>query len=183
MWNTKKEIRIQKSGLRRGFTLAEGLVASVVLAVAVGGIIAPISASYQQTQTVKQSSIAISMAQQLMDEILSKPFADPSDLSTTPGPEADEPTRAAYDNIDDYHGYHDSTDSSASDFIKTAAGQTIGWNSTDIYRRSVTVEYRATPAGAAVIAGDYVVVKVTVTMPHGHQISVQRMICQYPRGS
>ena len=179
MWNIKREVR---RGFRRGFTLAEGLVAAVVLAVAVGGIIAPMSASYQQTQTVQQTSIAISMAQQLMDEILSKPFADPSDLSTTLGPEADEPNRAAFDNIDDYHGYHDSTDSNATDFIKTSSGQTIGWISTDIYRRSVTVEYRATPAGAAVVAGDYAVVKVTVTMPHGHQVSVQRMICQYPRG-
>src|SRR5258705_6142973 len=76
MWNIKREVRSQKSevrrGFRRGFTLAEGLVAAVVLAVAVGGIIAPMSASYQQTQTVQQTSIAISMAQQLMDEILSK---------------------------------------------------------------------------------------------------------------
>src|SRR5215212_511480 len=101
MWNIKTEVRSQKSEVRKGFTLAEGLVASVVLAVAVGGIIAPISASYQQTQTVKQSSIAISMAQQLMDEILSKPFADPSDLSTTLGPEADEGSRTLFDNVDD----------------------------------------------------------------------------------
>src|SRR5213083_640533 len=59
---------------RAAFTLAEGLIASVILALAVGGIIAPISASYQQTRTVKQTSIAISMAQQLLDEILSKPY-------------------------------------------------------------------------------------------------------------
>src|SRR6266513_2767391 len=148
-----------RTDVKRGFTLAEGLVASVVLALSVGSIIAPISASYQQTRTVAQTSIAISMAQQLMDEILSKPFADPTDLSTTLGPEADEPNRAAFDNIDDYHGYHDSTDANATDAIKMTSGQVVGWNSTDIYRRSVSVEYRSTPAGPAVAAGDYLVVK------------------------
>ena len=60
MRNIKTEVRSQKTEVRRGFTLAEGLIASVVLALAVGAIVTPISASYQQTQTVKQSSIAIS---------------------------------------------------------------------------------------------------------------------------
>jgi Tfp pilus assembly protein PilV len=183
MRNTRTEFRTQNSEFRRGFTLAEGLIAAVVLAVAVGGIMAPMSASYQQTRTVKQTSTAISMAQQLLDEIISRPFTDPTDMSTTLGPEANEPSRTSFDNIDDYHGYHDSTDSNASDFMKTVSGQTVGWNSTDIYRRSVQVEYRATPAGPAVAAGDYVVITIVVTMPHGHQVCVQRMVCKYPRGA
>src|SRR5258706_6431882 len=108
---------------RLGFTLAEGLLAVAVLAVAVGGIMAPISASYQQTRTVSQTTTAISLAQQLLDEILSKPFVDPTDLSTTLGPEADEPGRASFDNIDDYHGYHDTTDATKSDALKTSNGQ------------------------------------------------------------
>ena len=168
---------------RRGFTLAEGLLAVAVLAVAVGGIMAPISASYQQTRTVSQTTTAISLAQQLLDEILSKPFTDPTDLSTTLGPEADEPNRAAFDNMDDYSGYHDSTDSTASDSMKTAAGQSITWNSTDVYSRSVQMEYRTTRDGPPVASGDYLFISVTVTMPHGHQVSVQRMACRFTRGS
>src|SRR2546421_10312427 len=120
MRNIEVEFRTQNSEFRRskhragrGFTLAEGLLAVVVLSVAVGGIMAPISASYQQTRAVSQTTTAISMAQQLLDEILSKPFVDPTDLSTTLGPEADELNRAAFDNMDDYHGYHDTTDSTA----------------------------------------------------------------------
>src|SRR6266571_3802220 len=150
-----------------GFPLAEGLLAVVVLAVAVGGIMAPISASYQQTRSVSQTTTAISLAQQLLDEILSKPFVDPSDLSTTLGPEADEPNRAAFDNIDDYHGYHDTTDATASDSMKTASGQAITWNSTDVYSRSVQMEYRTIRDGPATATGDYMVITVTVTMPHG----------------
>src|SRR6266487_2532098 len=81
------------------FTLAEGMMAVVVLAMAVGAMMGPLTASYQQTRTVKQTTTAISMAQQLLDEILSKPFVDPTDLSTTLGPEADELNRTAFDNI------------------------------------------------------------------------------------
>ena len=170
-------------GQRSAFTLAEGLLAAVVLAVAVAGLMAPMSASYQQTRNVKQTAQAISMAQQLLDEIISRPFADPTDLSTTLGPEADETGRTYFDNIDDYHGYHDSTDSKAADFMKAVGGQSIGWNSADIYRRSVTVEYRSTPAGAAVATGDFVVVCVKVTMPHGQQVSVWRLVGRFPRGT
>ncbi len=143
----------------------------------------PISASYQQTRSVSQTTTAISMAQQLLDEILSKPFVDPTDLSTTLGPEADEPGRASFDNIDDYHGYHDTTDATKSDAMKTSTGQAITWNSTDVYSRSVQMEYRATPSGAAVMSGDYLMITVTVTMPRGQQVSAQRMVCRYTRGT
>jgi len=173
-------LSIRKS--RKGFTLAEGLLAVVVLAVAVGGIMGPISASYQQTRTVSQTTTAVSMAQQLLDEILAKPFADPTDSSTTLGPEADEPNRASFDNMDDYHGYHDTTDPAQSDAMKTSSGQAITWNSTDIYSRSVQMEYRTTPSGAATTSGDYLMITVTVTMPHGHQVSVQRLACRFTRG-
>jgi len=131
----------------KAFTLAEGMMAVVVLAMAVGAMMGPLTASYQQTRTVKQTTTAISMAQQLLDEILSKPFVDPTDLSMTLGPEADELGRASFDNMDDYNGYHDSTDTTAADSMKTAAGTTITWDSNEIYSRAVTVEYRATPDG------------------------------------
>lgn len=185
MLSINKKFRIQNSGfrIRNGFTLAESLIAVVVLMVAVGGIMAPISASYSQTRTVKQTTTAISLAQQLMDEVLSKPFVDPTDLTTTLGPEANEPDRTSFDNIDDYHGYHDTTNSTATDSMKTASGAAISWSGDDVYSRSVSVEYRTTPDGPAAAAGDYLVVTVTVTMPHNHKVSVARMVCRYTRGS
>jgi len=183
MRSIEKEFRSQNSQFRRGFTLAEGLIAVLVLSLAVGAMMGPISASYQQTRTVQQTTTAVTMAQQLLDEILSKPFVDPSDLSTTLGPEADETSRAAYDNMDDYNGYHDTTNATASDAMKTASGTAITWNSNDVYSRAVTMEYRATPDGTAVAAGDYLMVKVTVTMPHNNKVTVQRMACRYTRGN
>jgi Tfp pilus assembly protein PilV len=180
MLSINRRLAIQPA---RGFTLAEGMLAVVVLAMAAGAMMGPLSASYQQTRTMAQSTTAISMAQQLLDEILSKPFVDPSDLTTTPGPEADEPSRASFDNIDDYHGYHDTTDTTAANAIKTSSGQTVAWNSPDTYSRAVTVEYRATPDGPAVAVGDYLVVSVKVTMPHGHEVTVQRLACRFTRGN
>ena len=183
MLSTKDEFRTRKSEFRRGFTLAESLIAVVVLTIAVGAMMGPLSASYQQTRTVSQTTTAITLAQQLLDEILSKPFIDPTDLSTTLGPEADEPSRAAFDNMDDYNGYHDSTNTNASDAMKTASGSTVAWNSSDTYSRAVTMEYRATPDGPAVASGDYLVVSVTVTMPHNNKVTVQRIACRYTRGN
>jgi prepilin-type N-terminal cleavage/methylation domain-containing protein len=159
----------------KGFTLIEALMAAVILAVAVGGIVAPIAASYQQTRNVKQTSIALSMAQQLLDEIVARPFTDPTDSSVVLGPDAGETTRPTFDNIDDYHGYQDTTDSSSSKSMKTLSGETIAWDSSEIYRRDVTLEYRATPAGPPAAFGDFLVITVKVT--------VKRLVARYPRGT
>jgi Tfp pilus assembly protein PilV len=167
-----------------GFTLIEALIAAVILAAAVGAMVAPMSATYIQTRTIQQTNIALSMAQQLLDEVVSRHYADPTDASVvTLGPDSAESGRATFDNMDDYHGYQDSTDPSASNAMKTISGDAIDWKTTDVYRRSVTVEYRNTPAGPAVAAGDFILISVEVTMPTGQKLSVARLIAKYPRGA
>ena len=89
---------------RAGFTLAEAMIASIVLAVATIGISSSIGASYQQDQSVQQMSTAIALNRQLMEEISAKPFDDPNGTSAL-GPETGESTRSLYDNVDDYNGY------------------------------------------------------------------------------
>jgi type II secretory pathway pseudopilin PulG len=172
MWNT-----------RRGFTLTEGLIAAVILAAAVGGMLAPMSATYQQSRIIKQSNIAISMAQQLLDEVVSRHFLDPNDSSMVKGPDSGEATRSTYDNIDDYHNYSDTTDPAASNSIKTLSGDAIDWKSSEVYTRSVNIEYRATPTGPATASGDFAMVTVKVRMPSGQSVSVSRLVARYPRGS
>src|SRR5688572_22983878 len=100
---------------RAGLTLAESLIACVVLAIAVAGMMAPIAASHQQSRAAESSATCASLARQLMDEIVARPFVDPTDQSTTLGPEAGELTHAQFDNIDDFHGYRDSSDGSVGD--------------------------------------------------------------------
>ena len=52
----------------------EGLTASVVLVILVVGVVGSLSTSYQQSQSVRANSTAVTLARQLVDEIVSKPF-------------------------------------------------------------------------------------------------------------
>src|SRR5690349_12721675 len=92
-------------GARGGFTLAEALLASVVLAVAVLGISQLTGASSQQSEALRQDARAVALARELMEEIASKPFTDPSIANANEeyqlGPDTGETSsRSTWDNID-----------------------------------------------------------------------------------
>jgi MSHA pilin protein MshD len=86
------------------FTLIEALLAAVILAMAVSAIAMPFTAGAQNEQVDARRTLAVSLAQEMMEEILTKPFDDPAGVMT-PGPEPGETSRNTFDNIDDYHGY------------------------------------------------------------------------------
>jgi len=90
-----------------GFTLAEAVLAAAVLAMTVSAIILPFSASVMNQQAEARITMATCLAEEMMEEILSKPFRDP-DGSSSPGPESGESARDDFDNMDDYHGYSES---------------------------------------------------------------------------
>ncbi len=97
--------RPRPRGESRGFTLVEVLAAAAILAFVVVVITQTISTGHVQTADARHQARALFLAEALMEEILRLPYTDPSDGSTTLGPESNETTRAAYDNADDYHGY------------------------------------------------------------------------------
>src|SRR6266480_2651488 len=99
---------------RRAFTLAEALIASVVLAASVIGISSVISASYQNSSGYGNSATALGLAQELMEEISSKPTVLASGVTNQPGWPI-QTDRTQYDTVDDYNGYSDISSS-----IKTA---------------------------------------------------------------
>ena len=172
----------------RGFTLVEGLLAAAVLGVATVAVVGPIMAARQQSASIAGDAAALALARQLMEEIAAKPYADPDDGNIILGPEATEPSRAYFDNVDDYHGYTDSTQT-----LRTVDGQNAALameatvNATTVtteppteelpspsptpapqqrkleFARRVSVEYRAGPQGPKVAAGDFAVVTVRVT--------------------
>jgi Tfp pilus assembly protein PilV len=162
---------------RGGFTLAEGLIASVVLAFAAAGISASLGASYQQNESVEQMATSVALARELMEEISAKPFDDPNGTSAL-GPETGETSRALFDNVDDYHGYTDTTDSTSERTITSFAGTAVSVGNGQVYTRSVAVEYRTTPSGSAATSGDFALVTVTVTPPAGKQLVVSRMFAR-----
>ena len=50
-------------------------------------------------------TLAANLAQDLLDEIIARPFYDPDTPDDmTPGPELGESSRPLFDNADDYHG-------------------------------------------------------------------------------
>ncbi len=82
-----------------GFTLLEALLASVVLAIVVGAIVVPFTAGAGNTAHDARMTLAVNLAQDLIEEILSKPFSDPD------GTETGETGRSKWDDMDDYNGY------------------------------------------------------------------------------
>src|ERR1041384_4412592 len=112
----------------RGFTLAESLLASVVLAIAVVGICGATSASFQQSQALQQRMTAAALGDQLIEEISAKPYLDPTTQQTTQGNAST--NRQSYDNIGDYGGYSDTTAA-----LRDLQGQTVSLG-TELYRRA-----------------------------------------------
>jgi len=160
-----------RSPAASGFTLAESLVASVILAVAAIAIVAPIMAARQQTAAADTTSEALSLARQLLEEITAKPFSDPTDGNTVLGPEADETGRSLFDNVDDYSGYSDSSSG-----LSMLSGVGVNPTSSVQYTRTVSVEYRASPSSPAVSSGDFALVTVTVTPSQGGPVQLSQLV-------
>src|SRR5262249_17062838 len=92
---------------RRGaFTLAESLLAAVVLAIAVVGISSALMASQQQSRAMADDAIAVTLAPQPMEEIAAVPVVL-SDGTTGASGWPTDTTRAHYDTVNDFNGYRD----------------------------------------------------------------------------
>jgi prepilin-type N-terminal cleavage/methylation domain-containing protein len=154
---------------RRGFTLAESLIASVVLAVAVIGISWTLAASYQQSAVRGNKTTALSLGQQLMEEIASKPM-DPPTSTDHGGWSAGYTNRKDYDTIDDYNGYTD-----VSSALPLNDGNSIDAGDGGSYTRTVTVTQNAVPTGMTGTAADFMLVTVKVAMPHGQSTSLSQL--------
>lgn len=118
-----------------GFSLVEAAISSII----VGGVLVAslnvIGAAAMTRHRLAQGQRARLLATDLMSELLSLPYADPTlGAGASPGPEPGEVsgTRALFDDVDDYHGWSASPPQS-----KDGAPLTdfAGWN------RSVTCRY------------------------------------------
>jgi hypothetical protein len=155
---------------RGGFSLAEGLVASAILAIAVVGIAGPLGAAHEHANILQERSAAIVLARQLLGEIAAKPLLD-GGTTCHLGPEAGETDHTKYDSADDYNGYADSTAT-----MRDLSGNLVGFDTANPYNRAVTVQYRTTIGGAATTSGDFALVTVTITTPHKQLVSVSRLL-------
>lgn len=117
------------------FTLLEALVACSLLAVAIIGITVPFVAAVRSEQVDANNTSASRLAQELMEEILSKKFTDATS-SPKNGPEPGETDRFTYDSINDYDAYYE-----APGQIRNYLGQAISDPSTTGLSRKVSVTY------------------------------------------
>jgi prepilin-type N-terminal cleavage/methylation domain-containing protein len=158
----------------RGFTLAESLVASVVLAIAVVAVAGTLTATYQSLSAGAGTSEAVAMARQLIEEIAAKPFFVNAPAVDSAGFAGGNLNRATFDTIDDYHGF---TDTSSA--IKKLDGATVATGSSGggIYTRSVSITTGVRPIGHTTApAADFALVTVTVTKPSGEQIKMSQLV-------
>ena len=159
---------------RSAFTLAEALVASVVLVVAVTGASTAIISSQQETSVQQQGTVSVALARQLMEEIASRPLLLPDGTAVWPTVT----NRSSYDTINDYNGYTDvisapiyhtnsaSTTANFSSALPSVTVATGGASSVSLsanqYVRTVSVSYPTSIFGKTVTAGDFAIISVTV---------------------
>ena len=93
---------------RRGFTLIEAMTAVVLTSIACSAMLYSVSQAIQASNASLGTSRANLLAQDLMNEISARRWADPSYPSHW-GPESGETrtkTRAAFNDLDDYDGWN-----------------------------------------------------------------------------
>ena len=89
--------RIRHRRAARGFTLVEVVIAIVVIAAALTGLFVVMTQTTAKSADPMIVTQAHAIAEAYLEEILLRPYADPSPL----GSEAGE-TRATFDDVDDY---------------------------------------------------------------------------------
>src|SRR5437867_90903 len=156
---------------RRGFTLAESLTASVVLAASVVALSGAMSASYQQSSQQGETAVALDLARELMEEIASKPMFIAAPYNDYPGWSSGQHDRSKYDTVDDYNGYLDTSSA-----IAMADGTTIDAGNGDVYTRMVSVQSNAKPTGLTGTSSDFSLATVTVMMPHGQTVTISQLM-------
>ncbi len=157
-----------------GFTLIESLLAAVILMAAISAIVLPFAVGARNEQIDARMCLAASLAQEMMEEILSKPFDDPQGASL-PGPEAGETRRSKFDNVDDYHGYTEGPGQ-----IADSTGAIINTPGADGLSRSVTAEY--VYVSGQDVSKPATFVRVTVTVSHRDVplITLARLVYKIP---
>ena len=133
----------------RGFTLIELVVSITVLAIAVGGMLAAVSAINANSATTMVSEQATAIAAAYLNEVLQKPF----------GAADGQVTRSTLDVVDDYAGLtdvgvHDQTGAAVAGLalytvrIQVGAGALGGVPAAQLREVDVTVSH---PSGVTVV--------------------------------
>lgn len=90
----------------RGVTLVEAVASIIVLSIAIPPLVSLFTEVAAHDAHHTQQSVAVTYADALMEEVVSKAFEDPGEATGSFGTE--EGSRAAFDDIDDFDGLSNS---------------------------------------------------------------------------
>jgi prepilin-type N-terminal cleavage/methylation domain-containing protein len=148
---------------RRGFTLAEVTVASLLVGVVMAGALAAAGAAVRSRRAAAAEQTAAHLGEMLLAEITALPYIDPEDPSSSRGPEGgEEGNRKKFDDADDYENY---TESDICDAENKKLDGYDGWT------RSVRVRWadRLTGENSTLSDTGLKRIEVTVTAPDGSE--------------
>jgi len=148
-----------------GFTLAEVLIASVVLAVSVAAVAQAISAGQQQVYAALHELRAGFVGEAMIEEILAKPYEDP-------GGGDGESVRADFDDMQDYDGF-----TQAVGEVTDHAGQSLP-PPYQRFGRSVSVTPATVSLDDLSASATGVTITVTVTDEGGRSWSYSRFVSE-----
>lgn len=144
----------------RGFTLIEMILAIVIIGVGLAGVLAAFNTTVKSSTDPLVHKQLLSVAEEMMEEILLKPFVDPegdtapSNAATSCGLAA--AARSAFDDVSDYHNYQTTGICDIDGAVVTGLGT---------FSLRVSIDAAATLGGL----GSGAVKKVTVVVTRGSE--------------
>lgn len=151
-----RENPLRRVKRRRGMTLAESAICVAIVGGALVAALSTVGAARASESKIADRALGSTLARALMSEILLLPYIEPTGTPTF-GPESGESgsNRAAFDDVDDYHGWSASPPQTK-DGAKRAA--IAGW------REEVRVEYVAGGDLQTPAVSDTGLKRITVTI-------------------
>jgi len=150
-------------------TIVECMIAMTILSVIVLVTCYTLAAGQQHIYEGNRLATAVRLGRDLLEEITARSYRDPSGTSNF-GPESDELTRAAFDDVDDYKNYAEAPGS-----LADATGTPYP-PADQVFSRKVNVT--KSPVSVSDLGGQFngLTVTVTVQAPTGQQWVFQRFI-------
>ena len=171
-----RRLQVPPGARRRGFTLMEALLASSILLIGVMSVTVPFASAARNERADSRQTLAVALAQEMMDEVLSKRFYDPDPNSNYHlGPEPNETSRGLYDNYDDYDGYAE-----AAGNIRNFQGAPCTDDLAADLSRSVSVCYVRVPGQSASEPCTFVLIQVTIWEGAKQIVTLSRLAFAYP---
>ncbi len=158
---------------QRGFTLAEAMMAVVVLSIASAGVLLPFSSGAAVQAEGMRRTLGSRLASNLIEEIVTRPFHDPdgSTYDYNPGPEAEETTFGEFDNLDDFHGY-----SEPQGQVKDADGTVFTDPAYINFSRNASCEYVYVPQESGTTAPKFILITVQVQYNGRRIAAINRLV-------